>query len=111
MTTKRFNYVNNRRLLLSDRNVNTFYAVALLVDDGIDGDSGFTRLTVTDNKFPLATADWNHGIDSLNTSLHRLMDRFTINYAWSVVLNRTKFRGFDWAFAINWLAKRIYNTS
>ncbi|MNE19626.1 hypothetical protein D3C80_1127140 [compost metagenome] len=111
MTTKRFNYVNNRRLLLSDRNVNTFYAVTFLVDDGIDGDCSFTCLTVTDNKLPLAAADWNHRVDRFNTSLHRLVNGFTINYAWCVVFYWAEFCCLDWTFTINWLTKRIYNTS
>ena len=40
-----------------------------LVEDGVDGDGGLTRLPVTDDELPLATSDGDHGINGLYTSL------------------------------------------
>ncbi len=40
---------------------------SLLVKDGVDGDCGFARLTVTDDQLTLTTADGHHGIDGLET--------------------------------------------
>ena len=66
-----------RRTFLADSYVDTVYGVACLVvgtlvDDGIDGNCGLTRLTVADNQLTLPAADRNHGIDSLQTGLQRL---------------------------------------
>src|SRR5690606_19985977 len=41
-------HVGNGRLLLTNGNVDTLNAAVLLVDDGVDGQSGLTDLTVTD---------------------------------------------------------------
>jgi hypothetical protein len=34
-------------------------------------------LTITDDKLTLTTTDGNHGVDTLNTSLHGLLDGLT----------------------------------
>lgn len=49
-------HVSNRRTFLADGDINTFDAGAFLVDDGIDGNRGFTGLAVTDDQLPLAAA-------------------------------------------------------
>ena len=48
--------------------------VIALVDDRVQGDSGLTRLTVTNDELTLTTTDRNHRVDSLQASLQRLMD-------------------------------------
>ncbi len=71
--------------LLADSDVNTVELLALilavvpslLVKDGVDGDSGLTGLTVTNDQLTLTTSDRNHGVDGLDTSLHGLVDRLT----------------------------------
>src|SRR5690606_11768710 len=55
-------HVGNGRLLLTDRYVHALNAAVFLVDDGVDGQSGLTDLTVTDDQLTLATANRNHGV-------------------------------------------------
>merc|ERR1719341_1587092 len=47
----------------------------LLVDDGIDGDSGFASLSVSNDQLTLATTNGHQAVDSLDASLHGLLDR------------------------------------
>src|SRR5687767_4572901 len=44
----------------------------------IDANGCFASLTITNNQFALATANWNHCINCLNTSLHRFFYSFPI---------------------------------
>ena len=48
-----------------------------LVDDGIDGDGGLARGTVTDNELPLAPAYGNHGVYRHDAGLEWLVDGFS----------------------------------
>ena len=50
---------------LTDSHINVDDAglLAGLVDHGVDSDGGFAGLTVADDQFTLATADWHNGID------------------------------------------------
>ena len=45
------------------------FVFRLLVDNGVDGDSRFSNLAVTDDEFALAAANWNHGVNRLETRL------------------------------------------
>ncbi|MNI54192.1 hypothetical protein D3C73_1090790 [compost metagenome] len=87
-------------MLLADRNVNTFYAIALLVNDRINRNGGFTRLTVADDELALTATNWDHRVDRFDTGLHWLMYGFTCHNARSRGLNRTEGRCFDWTFAV-----------
>ena len=68
------NDVGNRGILLADRNIDTLNAGALLIDDGIDSHGGLTGLAVTNNQLALTTTDRHHGVDGLETGLHRLVN-------------------------------------
>ena len=67
--------LRNGRALLANRNIDAeqFLAVVVarcvvvgfLVQDGVQSNRGFTGLTVTNDKFPLATADWDHRVNGL----------------------------------------------
>ncbi len=77
--------------LLSDGNIDTIdgftcLVVGTLVDDSVDGDGGLARLTVTDDKFTLTSANRNHGIDRLQTCLQRLVDGLTEDDSWGFAL-------------------------
>lgn len=71
--------------LLTDGNVDAVKLLALvggvvpalLVQHGIKGDSGLTGLTVTNDQLTLTTADGDHGVDTLQTSLDGLVDGAT----------------------------------
>ena len=92
------------RALLTDGNVNADAVLALLVQNGIDTDSGFTGTTVTDDKFTLTTADRNHGVDTFETSLQRYIDWLSVSNARCFNFNVAEFGGLDFAFAIDRLS-------
>src|SRR3954462_14181292 len=75
------------RCLLADRDVNADDVLALLVDDRVDRDSRLTGLAVADDQLPLAPADGNHRVDSLETCLKRLLHRLTVNNTGSDTLD------------------------
>src|SRR5690606_168200 len=111
MTAKRLNHVNDSRLLLSDSYVYAFYAIALLVNDRIDRNSGFTCLTVTNDQLALSAANWNHRVNRFNPGLHRLMNRFPVDNTRRIVLNRTEFCRCDRSFSVDRLAKRVHDAA
>ena len=106
-----FVYTNNVGVFLADGYVNTNNVLTLLVQNGIDTDSGFTGTTVTDDKFTLTTADRNHGVDTFETSLQRYIDWLSVSNARCFNFNVAEFGGLDFAFAIDRLAQCIDNTA
>ena len=79
-------------------------ALALLVDNGINGDRSLTSLTVTDDQLTLATTDRDHGINCLNTGLQRGIYGFSLDNAVSHTLDPAELVSLDRALAIDWLA-------
>src|SRR5690606_10585226 len=100
-------HVVDGRCLLADGYVHAGNVLALLADDGIDGNSGFTCLTIANDQLALATADRHHGVNCLDTGLQRLRYRFTGNNAGSYFFDDVGGFGVDWAFAIDGNAQRV----
>eukprot|EP00049_Salpingoeca_infusionum_P017066 m.351668 g.351668 ORF g.351668 m.351668 type:complete len:555 (-) comp16305_c0_seq1:37-1701(-) len=80
----------------------------LLVDDSINGDSGLTSLTITNDQLTLTTANWHKRVNGLDTGLHWLAHGLawddtwgldTDTGAWCVGIERTS--------TINWGTKGI----
>ena len=73
---------SNGGCFLSNRYINTvngffcFMSVSL-VDDGINGNSRFSRLTITNNQLTLTAANGDHTIHSFDTSLQGFSHRLT----------------------------------
>src|SRR5699024_6315725 len=65
------------------------FSVSLLVQDGVDADCGLTRLTVTNDLLSLASADWRHGVGSLDTSLQWLFSWLTLQHGRCLQLEDT----------------------
>lgn len=65
--------VGHSRLFLSNGYVNTDDVATLLIDDGVDGNGCLAGLAVTEDQFPLAPADGNHGVDGLDPGLQWLV--------------------------------------
>ena len=93
--------------LLADGDIDTFNAGAFLVDDGIDGDSGLTDLAVADDQFPLAAADGDHGVNSLEADLHGLVHRLAGNNTRGDFFQRIGHGRIDWALAVNGVTQGI----
>ena len=60
---------SNRRVFLTDGNVNTNNILSFLVQDGINRYRGFTGTAVADNQLTLTASDRNHRVDGFNTGL------------------------------------------
>lgn len=84
---------------------------SLLVEDGVDGDSGLTGLTVTNDQLTLTTADGHHGVDGLVTSHHRLVDGATGENAGGLHLSTTALGGLDGTLAVNGVAESVDDTA
>src|SRR5690606_7443305 len=101
------NDVGNGRSLLADSNVDAGDTLALLGNDGVDGDGGLTGLAVANDQLALTTTHRDHGVDGLGTSLQRLRHRLTGNHARSNLLDNIGQLGIDRTLAVNGATQRI----
>src|SRR5690606_38955689 len=99
--------VLDRRSLLTDGDVDTGDALALLVDDRVDGDSGLAGLTVTDDQFALTAADRHHRVDRLDAGLQRLVHGLTGDHTGGDLLDGRRQLGVDRALAIDGLTQSV----
>ena len=99
------------RLFLGDRHVDADDTGPLLVEDRVDGDGGFSGLAVTDDELALAAADGRHGIDRLDTGLHRLVDRLAAGDPGRDRFQGPRFIGEDRPLIVDRLADRVDDTS
>merc|ERR1719341_2173014 len=83
----------------------------LLVDDGINGDSGFASLPVSNDQLTLATTNGHQAVDSLDASLHGLLDRLPGDDAGGLQSNPVPLLAADGALAVNWVTQGINDTS
>ena len=104
-------HICHRGGLLAHGNVDADHIFALLVQNGIDGNSGLTGLTVADDQLALTTADRNHGVDGQDAGLHRLVNGLTMNNARSLELDRAGALGLDLALTVKRHAQRVHDTA
>ena len=105
--------------LLTDGDVDTVQLLALvagvvptaLVEHGVEGDSGLTGLTVTNDQLTLTTADGHHGVDTLHTSLHGLVDGATGQDTRGLELSTALDGGVDGALAIDGVTQSVDDTA
>ena len=95
----------HRRLLLADGHVEAVHVLALLVDDGVDGDGGLAGLAVADDQLALAAADGDHRVDGLDAGLHRLVHALARDDAGRLDLDLARFLGLDGALAVDGLRR------
>jgi hypothetical protein len=105
--------LGNGGTLLSNTNVDACkrLLLGLLVDNGINGNSGLSGLTITNDKLTLSTSNRDQGIDGLESGKHRLGNG----------LSRDDTRGLDFrtgacavierGTSINWLTDTVNDTS
>ena len=86
--------------LLADGHVDADQALALLVDDRVDGEGGLAGLAVADDQLALAAADRDQGVDGLDAGLDRRVDRLARDDARGDALDRAGLRGGDRALAV-----------
>ena len=111
--------LSNSGTLLSDSDVHTVKLLGLvvsvvptlLVKHGIEGNSGLSGLTITNDQLTLTTSDRNHGVDGLKTGLDWLVDGVTWENAWGLKLGTTLLLGVDWPLSIDWVSESIDDTA
>ena len=83
-----------------------------MVDDRVQGDSGLTRLAVSNDELTLTTTDRNHRVDSLQAGLQGLMDRLTHHDARSLEFQcAAPIQVGDFTEAIDRTSQRIHRTT
>ena len=76
------------------------------VDVAIVG-GGLTGLSVADNEFSLSSSDWDHRVNCFDTSLQRLVHRFSTHDAWRLHFNSTHRRTNNVALAVDRQAEGV----
>src|SRR3546814_18037775 len=100
--------LSNGGALLADGNIDAVELLALivaligglLVDEGVDGDSGLAGLAVADDQLALTAADGNQRVNGLEAGLYRLMPRLARNDARRFLFDAHALRRLDRALAI-----------
>ena len=82
-----------------------------MVDDCIDSDSGFTRLSVADNQLTLTSAYRNHTVDSLNSRLKRDGYGLSCDDTGSDFFDGALFLCENIALAVKRLSEGVYDAS
>lgn len=84
---------------------------SLLVEDGVNGDSGLAGLTVTNDKLTLATTNRNHGVDGLETSHHGLVDGATRQDTGGLDGGTATLSSLNGALAVDGVTESVDNTA
>ena len=82
-----------------------------MVEHAIEGNSGFSGLSVTDDQLTLAPTNWYQRVDALETGLHGLVDGLPGDDTWSFDINPSPFFAVDGTFAVEWVTESVDNTS
>jgi hypothetical protein len=107
--------LSNGGSLLADTNVDAHQLVisrlGLLVDDGVDGNSGLTSLTITNDQLTLSSSDGDESVNGFQTGGHWLMDGLAGNDTGGFHFSTRSELGIDWAFAIDGFTESINNSA
>ena len=101
--------LGNRAGLLADGHVDADHTLALLVEDGVQGDGGLAGLAVADDELPLAPADGEHGVHRQKAGLHGGVHRLAVQDAGGRGLDGPVVRGADVAPAVDGLAQGVHH--
>ena len=93
--------------LLADGHIDADDALALLIDDGVDGHGGLAGLPVTDDELALPAADGDQRVDGLDARLQRGIDRLACDDAGRDALDRAGGRGVDRALVVDGVAEHV----
>ena len=111
--------LSNGRSLLTDGDVDTVELLllvvaivpSLLVKDGVKTNGSLTGLTITNDQLTLTTADGNHGVDGLKTSLDGLVDGLSGQNTGSLELGTALLGGLDGTLAVNGVTESVDDTA
>jgi hypothetical protein len=99
------------RRLLTDRDVDADDALALLVDDRVDGDGGLAGAAVADDQLALSAPDRDHRVDGLDARLQGLLHRLTNDDARRLALDLPRVARVDVALAVDRTAQRVHDAT
>jgi hypothetical protein len=85
--------------------------ILTLVKHGVESDGSLTGLTVTNDQLTLTTADGNHGVDGLETSLDGLTDGLTGQDTGGLELSTAALSGLEGTLAIDGVTQGIDDTA
>jgi hypothetical protein len=83
----------------------------VLVKHGVEGDSGLSGLTVTNNQLTLTTSDRNHGVDRLETGLYGLVDGLAGQDTGGLELGTATLGGLEGTLSIDGVTESVNDTS
>ena len=104
-------HTGNRGGLLAYSHIDADTVLALLVDDGVGGDSRLAGAAVADDQLALSASDRHQGVNSLEAGLERLMDGLAVCNARCLELYRTGLRSLDGAFAVDGTAQGVHHAA
>ena len=104
-------HLRDRGAFLADGDVDADDVLALLVDDGVDGNGGLAGLAVADDELALSAADRDHGVNGLDAGLERLAHRLALHDARCDDLDLAEFLGGDGALAVDGLADAVHHAA
>ena len=84
---------------------------SLLVEDGVDGDSGLTGLSITDDELSLTSTDGNHGVDRLESSQHGLGNGLSGKNSGSLDLRSSSLSSLDGTFSIDGVSESVNDST
>ena len=99
------NVVDGRRFL-PDRDIDAHHVAAFLIDNGVEGDSGFADSPVADDQFALPASNRHEAVHCFDARLKRLLDRLPVYDSGRGPLDESSLVGDDRAFAVNRVARR-----
>jgi hypothetical protein len=105
--------LGNGGSLLSNSNINTSKGIllGLLVNNGINGNSGLSSLTISNDQLTLSTSDRNQSINCLETGKHRFGNGLSGNNSGSLDLRTGASTVVEGSTSINGLTDSVNNTS
>jgi hypothetical protein len=84
---------------------------SLLVEDGVKTNGSLTGLTITNDQLTLSSADGNHGVDGLETSLDGLVDGLSGQNTGSLELSTALLGGLDGTLAVDGVTESVDDTA
>lgn len=85
--------------------------VLTLVKHGVESDGSLSGLTVTNDQLTLTTANGNHGVDGLETSLDGLTDGLTGQNTGGLELSTAALSGLEGTLAVDGVTEGVNDTA
>jgi hypothetical protein len=82
-----------------------------LVKHGVESDGSLSSLTITNDQLTLTTADGNHSVNGLETSLYGLVDGTTRKDTGGLELGTALLGGLDGTLSVNGVTEGVNDTT